>query len=173
MRPFGSPQLLEGRRRKAMELLDSGMSLHAVARRVKCHASAVMRWRDARDRQGEKGLSARPAPGRPPRLTPAQKRRLVRILLKGALDNGYQTELWTTARIAEVIEQTFGVGYHRNHIGRLMVNLGWSCQKPKRRPWQHDDKAIEEWKRTNWPQVKKTLRGWAPIWSSLTSPVSC
>lgn len=173
MRPFGSPQLLERRRRKAMEYLDLGYSLHCVARKVGCHASAVMRWRDARDLYGEGGLGARQAPGRPPRLSPADKRRLVRILLKGAIDNGYHTELWTTARIVEVIERTFGVRYHRNHIGRLMASLRWSCQKPKKRPWQHDDKAIEEWKRTIWPQVKKTLRGWAPIWYSPTSPDFC
>ena len=155
MRPFGSPQLLEKRRRKAMELLDSGISLHQVAREVGCHASAVMRWRNARDRDGEVGLSARPAPGRPPKLSDSQKRRLVRILLQGAMDNGYHTELWTTARIAEVISRTFGVRYHRDHIGRLMRTLGWSCQKPRKRPWQHNDKAIEQWKRTQWPRIKK------------------
>jgi len=170
MRPFGSPQLLEARRRKAMELLDSGLSLREVARRMRCHASAVMRWRDARKRHGETGLCARPAPGRPPKLTRADKRRLVRVLLRGAMANGYQTELWTTARIAEVIDRTFGVRYHRDHIGRLMATLGWSCQKPRKRALEHNDAAIEHWKRTKWPRIKKTPRGWAPIWCSSTSP---
>jgi transposase len=170
MRPFGSPQLLEKRRRKAMELLDSGMGLREVARKMGCHASAVMRWRDARDRDGEAGLCARPAPGRPPKLTDAQKRRLVRVLLRGAIANGYHTELWTTARIAEMINRTFGVRYHRDHIGRLMTVLGWSYQKPRKRAWEHNDAAIEQWKREEWPRIKKTLRGWAPILCSSTSP---
>jgi transposase len=172
MRPVGSPQLLERRRRKGMELLDSGISLHEVARQVGCHASAVVRWRDARDRHGDAGLCARPAPGRPPKLSAREKQRLVRVLLKGAIANGYHTELWTTARIAEIIQQTFEVRYHRDHIGRLMGRLGWSCQKPKKRPWQHNDEAIEQWKRTQWPRVKKPLRGWAPIWCSSTSRAS-
>ena len=170
MRPLGSPQLLEKRRRKAMELLDSGMGLRQVARKLGCHGSAVMRWRNVRDRQGDQGLCARPAPGRPPKLTDAQKRRLVRILLRGAIANGYHTELWTTARIAEVIDRTFGVRYHRDHIGRLMTTLGWSCQKPRKRALERDDAAIEHWKRHEWPRIKKTLRGWAPIWCSSTSP---
>jgi len=56
MRPFGSPKQLERRRRKALELLDSGLSLNEVARRIGCHASSVMRWRDARQKNGKDGL---------------------------------------------------------------------------------------------------------------------
>ena len=39
---------------------------------------------------------------------------------------GYRTNLWTTARIAEVIQRKFGVQYHRDHVGRLMHRLQWS-----------------------------------------------
>lgn len=163
MRPFGSPKQLEKRRRKAMNLLDRGLSLNEVARRIGCNASSVMRWRDERRKHGEKGLEPKPVPGRPAKLTRRQKERLVCLLLKGAMANGYHTELWTTARIAQLIEGTFGVSYHRDHIGRFMATLGWSCQKPDRRALQRDEQAIEQWKRKRWPQIKKRLRGWAPI----------
>lgn len=163
MRPFGSPKQLERRRRKAMKLLDTGLSLNEVGRRMGCNASSVMRWRNERNRYGEPGLKPKPVPGRPAKLSERQKRRLLSILIKGAMANGYQTELWTTARIAEIIELNFGVTYHRDHIGRLMASLGWSYQKPTRRALQRDEKAIEEWKLKQWPRIKKTLCGWAPI----------
>ena len=67
MRPFGTPQQLEKRRLKAMELLDTGLSLNEVARRVGSNPSSVMRWRDARDRDPKQGLKPKPAPGRPPK----------------------------------------------------------------------------------------------------------
>lgn len=169
MRPFGSPKLLEKRRIKAMQLLDTGLNLHEVARKIGCHASSVMRWRDARSLRGESGLKPKPAPGRPAKLTARQKERLIKILLKGAMATGYRTELWTTARIAEVVQRTFRISYHRDHIGRLMAGLGWSHQKPTRQSIQRDDAAIEEWKRTQWPRIKKTPRGWAPISSSSTN----
>jgi transposase len=70
--------------------------------------------------------------------------------------------LWTTARIAEVIWRGFGVRYHRDHVGRLMHSLHWSPQKPERRALERDDEAVEQWKREDWPRVKKTPRGWAP-----------
>jgi transposase len=162
MRPFGSPKQLEKRRHKAMELLDSGLSLNAVARKISCNASSVMRWRNKRDKHGDQGLKPKPVPGRPAKLTAQQKKRLISFLLKGAMANGYRTELWTTARIAELIEHNFAITYHRDHIGRLMASLGWSYQKPDKRALQRDEQAIQEWKRKEWPRIKKTLRGWAP-----------
>ena len=166
MRPFGTPEQLERRRRKAMRLLDEGLSLNAVARRIGCHASSVMRWRNQRARYGDEGLKPKPVPGRPPKLSARQKKRLVSLLLKGAMANGYRTDLWTTQRIADLIEEEFGVRYHRDHIGRLMASLGWSYQKPQRRALERDDEAVEEWKRTEWPRIKKTPKTWAPTSSS-------
>jgi transposase len=172
MRPKGSAEVLAARRRRALALLDEGYSLNEVARRMDCQASSVMRWRDARDQMGEKAFEVGTSPGRPPRLTPVQKRRLVRILLKGPMAHGYPTELWTCDRIARVIRREFRVRYHRDHIGRLMRGLGWSHQKPERRALKRDEEAIEQWKRKEWPRVKKTLRGWVPISSSPTSRAS-
>lgn len=162
MRPFGTPKQLEKRRLKAMELLDTGLSLNEVARRVGSYPSSVMRWRDARERDPKQGLKSKPASGRPPKLTPSQKKRLTKLLLKGAMASGYRTELWTTARIAEIISRNFGVTYHRDHVGRLLASLGFSYQKPEGRALERDDEAIEEWKRKEWPRVKKTPSGWAP-----------
>jgi hypothetical protein len=50
-----------------------------------------------------------PRPGGPPKLRPGERRRLVQLLLKGALAHGYRTDLWTTARIAQVIKRDFRV----------------------------------------------------------------
>ena len=172
MRPKGSADVLEERRRRALALLKRRLSLNEVARQLGCAASSVMRWRNAFDGGGPAALKVRPAPGRPPKLTARQQQRLVSVLLKGAMAHGYRTELWTTARIAEVIARTFQVPYHRDHVGRLMHKLGWSHQKPEARALQRDEQRIAHWKRRVWPRVKKTPRGWAPTSSSSTSPGS-
>jgi len=167
MRLKGSAEWLEQRRRRALKLLKEGLSLNEVGRRMDCAPSSVMRWRDAYQREGKEALKVRFSPGRPPRLTKSQQRRLLKILLKGAIANGYRTELWTTQRIAEVIEKHFGIRYHRDHVGRLMHSLGWSHQKPERRAVERDEERIERWKQKEWPRVKKTLVGWVPT-SSLS-----
>jgi transposase len=133
MRPCGSPKSLEVRRRAVTRFLGQNLSLHEIARRMGCHASSVLRWRDALRSGGPEALTAKPAPGRPPRLNSRQKAQLVRYLIQGAMAHGYRTNLWTTQRIANLIERQLGVKYHRNHVGKLLHQMGWSHQKPERR----------------------------------------
>ena len=161
-RPVGSRRVLEERRWRALRLLDKGHSLNEVGRMIGCAPSSVMRWRDMRRRRGKRGLKVGSSPGRPPKLGAKERRRLVTLLLKGATAHGYRTELWTTARIAELIEREFGVSYHRDHVGRLMRAIGWSHQKPKKRALERSETTIEQWKRDEWPRVKKTPLGWVP-----------
>lgn len=170
MRPEGSPAELERRRLRAMGLVKDGYSLNEVARRIGCNASSVMRWRDAYRRGGRKALRPKPAPGRPPLLTRRQKARLVACLVQGPLAHGYRTDLWTTLRVAQVVQRTFGVQYHRDHVGRLLHALNWTCQKPEMRATQRDEAAIAAWKQRDWPRIKKTRRGWVPISPLSTNP---
>ena len=155
MRPRGTPAELEARRRRAIVELGKGLMVTQVAERIGCSHSAVIAWRDAVRKKGEKGLAAKPAPGRPPKLTARQRARLPKLLLRGAEAWGYPTALWTTKRVASVIEREFKVKLHRAHVGRVLSDLGWSCQKPERRALQRDEKAIEHWKRYRWREVKK------------------
>ena len=172
MRPKGGAEVLETRRVRALELLKKGLSLHEVARRLGCAPSSVMRWRDAVRREGKKGLKVRPTPGRPPKLDEGQWRALAQVLLAGPLASGYRTDLWTTARVAEVIRARFGVSYHPDHVGRLLHQMGWSAQKPEQRALERDEAKIDRWKRKEWPRVKKTPGGWEPTSSSSMSPGS-
>ena len=132
MRPAGKASQLEARRRKALGLLDEGLSLAEVARRMECSASSVMRWRDARAEGGEQALKVKKSPGRPKRLTPAQRRELFQILRKGPRAAGYPGGRWTALRVAEVIEDRFGVSYHRDHIGRLIAGLEKGIEQTKK-----------------------------------------
>lgn len=169
MRPKGSAEVLAQRRRRALELLDEGFSLHEVARRIGCQASSVMRWRDRRDQVGERVYEVGASPGRPPKLSPVQKRRLVRLIAKGPLAHGYKTDVWTCDRVRRLIWREFRVRYHRDHVGRVLHQIGLSPQKPERRALERDEERIGRWKRTRWPQVKKTQRAGRRTSSSSTS----
>jgi transposase len=155
MRPPGTPRQLEKRRRRAVQLLESGQRLSTVARQVGAAVSSVFRWWQAYRRKGPRGLKPKPTPGRPPRLDPAEKRQLVKLLTRGALHAGYRTDLWTLPRVAELIHQEFGVRYHPAHVWKVLTALGWSCQKPERRAIERDEAAIARWKREEWPRIKK------------------
>jgi transposase len=97
MRPFGTAGELEKRRRRAIALLQAGNPYREVARVVGASLSSVVRWKQACRRDTQRGLRARPTPGRPPRLTTVQQDRLRQVLFRGARAAGHTTELWTQA----------------------------------------------------------------------------
>lgn len=163
MRPLGSAEQLEKRRRKAIALLQSGKTYREVARITRAALSSVVRWQQAYHRDRRKGLAARPTPGRPSRLTGAQREQLRQWLLEGAGAAGYTTELWTLKRIAHLIESRFGIRYSLGGVWSLLrEGLNWSSQKPERRARQRDERAIEQWKRTRWPNIKKRRSAGGP-----------
>ena len=67
--------------------------------------------------------------------------------MKGAMANGFSTELWTTSRVAKLIHQCCRIQYHRSHAARLLHEFGFSCQKPESRALERDEARIEQWKR--------------------------
>lgn len=158
MRPVGSPAELQRRRERAIALLAEGYQPVEVARRVGVDRRSVRRWNAAYRKRGRKALTARPASGRPTKLSAREKSQLERALLKGAKAAGFSTDLWTCPRVAQLIEERFGVSFHVDHIGRLLKGLGWSPQKPTRRAVERDEEAIRRWVKVDWPRVKKTLR---------------
>lgn len=159
MRPAGSAEALERRRRRAVELLREGWQPVDVARKVGVDRRSVRRWRAAFEQEGGEGLEARSVPGRPLKLAARERKQLSRLLLKGAIAAGFSTELWTCPRVRELIAQEFGVEYHVDHIGRFLRALGWSPQKPKRRARERDEERIQGWVQKVWPRVKKTPGG--------------
>jgi transposase len=137
-------------------LLEEGLSLSEVARRVQASVGSVFQWRQAWQTGGEAALAPKPVPGRPRKLTDEQRQQLLQLLLQGARANGFPNELWTLRRIAAVIQVQFGVRYHPSPVWKVLRGLGWSCQVPERRAIQRDEKAMAQWKRSKWPAIKKS-----------------
>ena len=93
------------------------------------------------------GLAAKPVPGARRRLTDPQLKELERLLDEGAPAHGFPNELWTAARVAQVIQRHFGVKYHPEHVRKLLRRrLNWTSHKPQRRARQRNDKEVERWK---------------------------
>jgi transposase len=136
-------------------MMKQGVKPTAVARALRVSLVSVGRWRQAVLDGGREALAAKPVPGRPLKLSLAERQQLLKLLLRGPIRNGYATELWTLARVAEVIECRFGECYHPSQVWRILVGLGWSCQKPDSRARERDEEAIARWRRVDWPRIKK------------------
>jgi transposase len=88
-------------------------------------------------------------------LTEEQRRLIPGFLGHGAEAYGFRGEVWTCARVAEVIAREYGVQYHKAHVSRLLKRLGWTPQQPITRAAQRDEAAIEHWRNEVWPELKK------------------
>jgi transposase len=146
---------LEQRRMAAVRLLRQGLSQSEVARQMDVHRQSVSRWARELEEAGVRGLRKAERTGRPPKLSPAQLRDIERALKRGPEAFGYTTGLWTAARVRDLIEYRTGVRYHEDHVWRILRKLGWTCQRPTGRALERDEKAIGQWKRYRWPQIKK------------------
>lgn len=119
---------------------------------------AVSRWLAAARRNGPVALFSRPVPGRPAKLTPAQMRLIPDFLWHGPEAYGFRGEVWTCARVAKVIEEEFGVCYHKGHVARLLKDLNWTPQVPITRAIQRDEEEIERWRTEIWPRLRVRSR---------------
>jgi transposase len=148
----------EWRRLRALDLKREGWYQRDIAAAFGVAEETVSRWL-ARARQGgAEALLARPAAGHPPRLSPEQKRLIPEFLWHGPEAYGFHGDVWTCARISRVIEEEFGVRYHKDHVGRLLKELRWTPQVPITRAIQRDEQAIQRWRDETWPELQRRAR---------------
>jgi transposase len=145
----------EQRRWRALDLKRDGWTHQEVAEALDVTKGAVSRWMTRVAREGEEALCARPHLGATPRLSLDQMRLIPEFLSHGAEAYGFRGELWTCARVAEVIRREFGVAYHKDHVSRLLKALRWTPQKPAERAAQRDEAQIAAWRDETWPELKK------------------
>ena len=148
----------EWRRLRALQLKHQGWRQCAIAEALGVSEVSVSHWLARVRRGGPEMLRTQPVPGRPPKLPDAQKRLIPEFLRHGPEAYGFRGQVWTRGRVAKVIEEEFGVRYHKGHVGRLLKELQWTPQMPIRRAIQRDEQAIQHWRAAVWPELRKQAR---------------
>jgi transposase len=65
------------------------------------------------------------------------------MLKQGAKAQGWRTQLWTAARVAELIERHFAIHFHPEHVRKILKRrLEWTSQKPQRKARERGEAAI-------------------------------
>src|SRR5487761_1493451 len=145
------PLTLEERRKNAVQLLvaredgqEDSLSQAVIGRKFVVTKGVVCQWLEAYKKAGNSlaGLNARKHTGRPPQMTRHDRRRLMKMIEKGAQNYGFETDLWTTERIARLIEEQFKIRYHRDHVGKILPSLTLPGQKQKRAERKRSKKVV-------------------------------
>jgi transposase len=140
----------EERRKRAWKLKGEGWQQKDIARALGVSEGAVSHW-IKRGREG--GEEARK------RASAQRSKSAVNGGPEGAEAYGFRGEVWTASRVTEVIKRTFGIRYHRDHVGRLMREAGWSLQEPVERASQRNEEAIKKWSKSAGRILTKSRRG--------------
>lgn len=119
---------------------------------------SVNRWLQWYEAMGVAGLVTGKAPGPTPKLNEAQRDELGAWIEAGPQAAGYTSGVWTGPMIGDLIEQRFGVRYHNHHVPRVLNQLGFSVQRPRKRLARADVQAQATWLRETFPAIKKRLQ---------------
>ena len=153
----------EARRKLAIRNVLDGWSQADVAAFLGVHPVTVAKWMAAYRSGGDDALAAKPVPGRPRFLTPEQEAEVRSWLLKKPTDFGFRTDLWTAARVAQLIRDRLGVAFHPSYLREWLTKRKFSPQKPARRAKQRDPVALDRWLADEYPAVQKKSPRRRPI----------
>lgn len=95
--------------------------------------------------------------GDPGKLTDEDCAQLEELLLQGPIAHGWHNNLWTAARVGEVIFRHFAVKYQPSNVSKILrERLGWTVQKPAFQRRDPDDAAVELWANAKFPEIVRT-----------------
>lgn len=159
MRPHGTPIELERRLRLAVARVRGGYSTQEVAELLDVSDRAVRGWVAASRDGGDEGLCARPAPGRPPKLTGDREAIAPGWLDRPPTELGFAADLWTASRVGQLIHRRWGTPFNHRYLADRLRRRGRTPQKPVRVPRERDPRATATWVRDEWPRIQKTRAG--------------
>lgn len=162
MRTKGTAAELEARRRLAVQRVTDGWSRKDVAAFLGVHPETVAGWVRAHKAGGDKGLAAKPHPGRTPFLTAAQEKQVLGWLADKPTAHGFRTDLWTARRVADLIRTKLNVAFHPHYLREWLSKRNYTPQKPARRAKQRSPEAIDRWLKDDWPRIQKKSRPTTP-----------
>ena len=143
----------EARWMRAWELVQQGWKQRDVAEAMGASKGAVSQW-VSQARAGHRGLAPPPAARRGSQAGRPAAGATAGAAGAGPGAGGFGEEIWTLPRVAQVIEQEYGVSCHPTQVGRILKDCGWSGQQPVLRASQRDEDAIRDWWERRFAELK-------------------
>lgn len=138
---------------------EDGEKPSEVMRSLGLCRTSIYPWLRQHKKQGQAALLMRKACGPRPKLTPKQCQQVRRwIIGKDPRQYGFHFGLWTRRIVAQLIEEKFGIRLKLTAVGRLLARLEITPQKPLRRAYERDPKAVAQWLEQDYPRLRRRAR---------------
>lgn len=151
------------RLRAVRAVLNEHIPISHVAKAYGTDRSTVHRWIVRFEQRSEFGLLRKVGSGRPRKLSTFDEEALRKVVLSPASEFGYETDFWTTRRLIQVIQSTFGVLLSKQTVMRRLHDAGLSYQKPEREYFELSEEERQEWVRTEVPKIRRAVKKYRAI----------
>jgi len=150
---------LEELRIRVVKRVQDGESPEVIAKILGLDRSTVYGWLARYRRGGWDGLKAKPLAGRPPKLSGKMMNWVYdTVTRKNPRQLNFAFALWTRDMVARLIKDKFGVKLSVASVGRLLAQLGITCQKPLHRAQERDEALVQQWLKKDYPKIKAMAR---------------
>jgi transposase len=151
-----TPEAQEFRLHQIYQLDQKGYSQTEIAELTDCTQAWVSIVLKRVEEEGIESLQAKESKaGNKPALDEDDLTDLEKVLEREARASGFETDGWTRKRVAQVIEQRYGVRHHPSHVSRILAKIGFSRQKMQGKHYRKDEQASRKWREETLPELKK------------------
>ncbi len=142
-------------RKLAVQRVFDGESAAQVTRSFGLGSKTIFTWLRVAREKGLDALAPKARSGRNRKLSPIEEQEVKHWIIGGdPRQHGFDFGLWTRQIVAELIKEKFGIDMSQSGVGKLLHRLGLTPQKPLRRAYERDEKAVREWIEQVYPRVK-------------------
>jgi transposase len=150
---------LEAMRERAVRSVQDGESPEVVARVMGIDRSTIYGWLAQYRRGGWGALKAKPLFGRPPKLDGRKVKWIYNtVTQKNPLQLKFAFALWTREMVAKLIKDRFNISLSLVSVGRLLAQLGITCQRPLHRALERDEGLVQQWLKQEYPKIRALAR---------------
>lgn len=155
-----SHKALEHMRMLAVKrVMEDGEAPSEVMKSLGFCRTSIYRWLRKYDDHGMEALAEKIAQGPEPKLIEKQRQQVKRwILGKDPRQYGFDFGLWSRRIVQVLIQEKMGIELGITAVGRLLASLDITPQKPLRRAYERDPKAVQLWMDEVYPKLRKRAK---------------